>query len=34
MIGRKGFSRLASDVRVLAQAENLFAHENAVAVRE
>jgi histidinol dehydrogenase len=34
MIGRKGFSRLASDVRVLAQADNLFAHENAVAVRE
>jgi histidinol dehydrogenase len=33
-IGRKGFKRLAGDVRVLAQAENLLAHENAVAVRE
>ncbi len=33
-IGRKGFKRLADDVRVLAQAENLLAHENAVAVRE
>ncbi|HXN51849.1 MAG TPA: histidinol dehydrogenase [Candidatus Acidoferrum sp.] len=33
-IGRKGFTRLASDVRILAQAENLLAHENAVAVRE
>jgi len=33
-IGRKGFRRLARDVRVLAQAENLVAHQNAVAVRE
>ena len=33
-IGRRGFKRLAGDVRVLAQAENLLAHENAVAVRE
>jgi histidinol dehydrogenase len=33
-IDRKGFRRLAGDVRVLARAENLFAHENAVAVRE
>jgi histidinol dehydrogenase len=33
-IGRKGFRRLARDVRVLAQAENLLAHQNAVAVRE
>ena len=33
-ISRKGFWRLAGDVRVLARAENLFAHENAVAVRE
>jgi histidinol dehydrogenase len=33
-IGRKGFARLASDVRALARAENLLAHENAVAVRE
>jgi histidinol dehydrogenase len=33
-IRRKGFIRLASDVRALARAENLFAHENAVAVRE
>jgi histidinol dehydrogenase len=33
-IGRKGFRRLASDVRVLARAENLQAHENAVTVRE
>ena len=32
-IDRHGFTRLASDVRVLARAENLFAHENAVAVR-
>jgi histidinol dehydrogenase len=31
---RKGFQRLAADVRVLARAENLLAHENAVAVRE
>ena len=34
MIGRTGFRRLAGDVRVLARAENLPAHENAVAVRE
>src|SRR6266446_44022 len=33
-IGRKGFQWLAADVRVLARAENLLAHENAVAVRE
>jgi histidinol dehydrogenase len=33
-ISRQGFKRLAGDVRVLAQAENLLAHENAVAVRE
>jgi len=33
-IGRRGFKRLAGDARVLAQAENLLAHENAVAVRE
>jgi len=33
-IGRNGFKRLAGDVRVLARAENLPAHENAVAVRE
>jgi histidinol dehydrogenase len=33
-ISRKGFRRLAGDVRILARAENLFAHENAVAVRE
>jgi histidinol dehydrogenase len=33
-IGRKGFRRLAGDVRVLARAENLQAHENAVEVRE
>ncbi len=33
-IDRKGFKRLASDVRVLARAENLLAHENAVAVRQ
>jgi len=33
-IGHKGFKRLAGDVRVLAQAENLLAHENAVAVRQ
>ena len=33
-ISRKGFKRLAADVRVLARAENLLAHENAVAVRE
>ena len=33
-ISHNGFKRLASDVRVLARAENLLAHENAVAVRE
>ena len=33
-VSRKGFQRLAADVRVLARAENLPAHENAVAVRE
>src|SRR5712672_2004962 len=33
-ISHKGFRRLASDVRILARAENLAAHENAVAVRE
>jgi histidinol dehydrogenase len=33
-ISRKGFQRLATDVRTLARAENLIAHENAVAVRE
>jgi histidinol dehydrogenase len=33
-VSRKGFQRLAADVRVLARAENLLAHENAVAVRE
>jgi histidinol dehydrogenase len=33
-ISRRGFKRLAGDVRVLARAENLLAHENAVAVRE
>jgi histidinol dehydrogenase len=33
-IARQGFSRLACDVRALARAENLLAHENAVAVRE
>jgi histidinol dehydrogenase len=33
-IGRQGFGRLARDVRVLAQAENLPAHRNAVAVRQ
>jgi histidinol dehydrogenase len=33
-IDRKGFKRLAGDVRLLARAENLLAHENAVAVRE
>jgi histidinol dehydrogenase len=33
-IGREGFRSLAGDVRVLARAENLLAHENAVAVRE
>jgi histidinol dehydrogenase len=33
-ISRRGLRRLASDVRILARAENLSAHENAVAVRE
>jgi histidinol dehydrogenase len=33
-ISHNGFKRLASDVRVLARAENLLAHENAVVVRE
>ena len=33
-ISRKGFKRLAADVRVLARAENLLAHETTVAVRE
>jgi histidinol dehydrogenase len=33
-INREGFSRLASDVRILARAENLIAHENAVMVRQ
>ncbi len=33
-ISRQGFKRLTGDVRVLARAENLLAHENAVAVRE
>ncbi len=33
-ISSKGFKRLAGDVRTLARAENLLAHENAVAVRE
>jgi len=33
-VSRKGFQWLAADVRVLARAENLLAHENAVAVRE
>ena len=33
-ISHKGFVRLATDVRVLARAENLLAHENAIAVRE
>src|SRR5712675_835094 len=33
-ISHKGFRRLAADVRILARAENLAAHENAVAVRE
>jgi histidinol dehydrogenase len=33
-IGREGFARSASDVRVLARVENLLAHENAIAVRE
>jgi histidinol dehydrogenase len=32
-VSRKGFERLASDVQTLAQAENLPAHRNAVAVR-
>ena len=33
-IARRGFGRLASDVRILARAENLMAHENAVMVRQ
>ena len=33
-ISRQGFRRLAGDVRILARAEKLSAHENAVAVRE
>src|SRR5712692_1655039 len=33
-ISRRGFKRLAGNVRILARAENLLAHENAVAVRE
>ena len=33
-IDRNGFRRLAGDVRILARAENLLAHENAVAVRQ
>ncbi len=33
-ISSKGFKRLAGDVRTLARAENLLAHESAVAVRE
>jgi histidinol dehydrogenase len=32
-IGRKGFSRLANDVQVLARSEGLAAHANAVEVR-
>jgi histidinol dehydrogenase len=32
-VSRKGFEHLASDVQTLAQAENLPAHRNAVAVR-
>lgn len=32
-INRKGFARLVSDVQVLARAENLPAHRNALAVR-
>jgi len=33
-INREGFGRLADDVRILARAENLLAHHNAVAVRQ
>ncbi|MCU1243093.1 MAG: Histidinol dehydrogenase [Candidatus Acidoferrum typicum] len=33
-INREGFGRLANDVQTLARAENLLAHENAVAVRQ
>jgi histidinol dehydrogenase len=33
-INPEGFTRLATDVRVLARAENLLAHHNAVAVRQ
>jgi histidinol dehydrogenase len=32
-IGRQGFSRLADDVQILARAEGLLAHANAVEVR-
>jgi histidinol dehydrogenase len=32
-INHQGFAGLAEDVRTLARAENLFAHENSVAVR-
>jgi histidinol dehydrogenase len=32
-IGRRGFARLAGDVRTLAEAEGLLAHANAVEVR-
>jgi histidinol dehydrogenase len=32
-IGREGFSRLADDVQILARAEGLLAHANAVEVR-
>jgi histidinol dehydrogenase len=33
-ISHKGFGRLSDDVRILARAENLLAHDNAVAVRQ
>jgi histidinol dehydrogenase len=33
-INREGFGRLAPDVRILARAENLLAHHNAVVVRQ
>jgi len=33
-VSHKGFQRLAAGVRVLARAENLLAHEKAVAVRQ
>jgi histidinol dehydrogenase len=32
-VSRKGLRRLAADVRILARAENLLAHDHAVAVR-